>query len=175
MDRCFERTTAGEAITWGRSCSTATIGSTGSFLPGATFSLTLSGAAALQPAFAFIGFDLTSALGLQLPLDLGVVGMNGCTLLVSPDASISTATDGAGAASVALTIPNNPNLSGSGFGMQWIHADPNAGNALGLLTTAGRLFHVGPILCANRYVYSLSNYAAVTGTLQAGGPIAQFR
>ena len=47
------------------------------------------------------------------------------------------------------------------------------GLMLGLVTTAGRVFHIGALICANRYVYSLSNEAALTGTLQAGGPVVK--
>lgn len=176
MDRCFERTTAGEAVTWGRSCSTATISSSSTapaYMPGSTLTFALASAPTLQPAFATFGFDQTNASGLPLPADLTIFGMPGCTLLNSLDAVLPTATDGAGAASVQLTIPGNAGLAGLGFGMQWIHGDPNAGNALGLVTTAGRVFHIGALICANRYVYSLSNEAALTGTLQAGGPVVK--
>ena len=30
-----------------------------------------------------------------------------------------------------------------------------------------------PLICANRYVWDLSNVNAATGSLQAGGPIAR--
>ncbi len=176
MDRCFERTTSGEAISWGRSCSTATITSsstTPSYLPGSTLTFSLASAAPNQLAFAAFGFDQTNAGGLPLPADLGPFGMTGCTLLVSLDAMFQTITDAAGAASIQLPIPSSSGLSGLGFGMQWIHGDPNAGNPLGLVSTAGRLFHVGPLICANRYAYNLSNEASATGTLQAGGPVVK--
>ena len=177
MDRCFERTTAGEAVSWGRACSAATVGSTSSapaYMPGASLSFTLAGAAASQAALAFLGFDLSSAFGVvPLPLDLGVAGMTGCTLLVPPTVVLPGATDATGAAALPLAIPNDPTLSAAGFGMQWFYFDPNAGNPLGMLSTQGRLFRVGPLVCPNRYVWNLSNVAATTGSLQAGGPVVQ--
>lgn len=175
MDRCFERTTVGEAINWGQSCSTATVASTGgtpAYVGGSTVTLTLAGAAATQPAIALLGFDLNRAFGaLPLPYDLGTLGMTGCTLLVDPLAQLATATDGAGAASVALPIPS-AGATGLGFGLQWLYADPAASNPLGLVTTTARLVRVGPLICPNRYVWDLSNVNAVTGSLQAGGPVA---
>ncbi len=177
MDRCFERTTAGEAISWGTACSTAAVNSTSStpaYMPGSTVTFTLANATASQPAFALLGFDLTSLLGaIPLPLDLTPWGVTGCTLLVDMTASIATTTDAAGGASLSFALPS-AGVTGLGFGVQWMYVDPSA-SPLPLRSTVGRLVHVGPLVCANRYVYSLSNVGAATGTLQAGGPIARVR
>lgn len=176
MDRCFERPTVGEAITWGTACSSATVGSTSpspAYMPGGTFDITLSGAAPGQPAFALLGFDLAHLYGaFPLPLDLSPLGMTGCTLLVDAAATLATATNAGGGASITVPIPSQ-GVTGIGLGIQWFYADPAASNPLRVLSTVGRLVHFGPLLCANRYVWSLTNVNATTGSLQAGGPVTQ--
>jgi hypothetical protein len=176
MDRFFERATVGEAITWGTACSTATVSSTStapSYMPGSSITFTLAGAAPSQPAFAFLGFDATRLSGtIPLPVDLGLIGATGCTLLVDTLVTLPNATDAAGAASFLLPLPG-AGVSGAGFGVQWLYVDPNASNPALVLSTRARLVRVGPLVAPNRYVWDLSNVNAATGSLQAGGPIAQ--
>ncbi len=173
MDRCFERTTAGEAVSFGQGCGNATIGGSGSYTPGNSFTITLSGAPAKQPVLPIIGLD--SANG--IPLDLGAIGMTGCEMLTNmslPQAFMLTDTSGA-ASLGTLQVPNLPGLGGLGIAFQWLYGDPNASNPLKALATGGRLVHIGPILCKNRYVYSFTSETATTGTVQAGGPIARIQ
>jgi hypothetical protein len=104
-----------------------------------------------------------------LPLD--AAGMTGCVLLVEPAVMISTVTSSTGDASLPLTIPGTPGLSAKPISFQWLHRDPAGTNPTPLFTTGGRLVQVGPVLCANRYVYDLFDENAATGSLQAGGPV----
>lgn len=98
--------------------------------------------------------------------------MTGCTLLTDPAITVPMLTDGSGGASLPIPIPT-AGASGVGVAMQWIYFDPAMPNPLGLLSTNGRLVHIGPLICPNRYVYDLFNVNSLTGTVQAGGPIAQ--
>jgi hypothetical protein len=83
---------------------------------------------------------------INLPLDLGIIGGVGCSLLVEWAASVPRTTVGGGAGSGAITlplpIPPFPDLSGKSLFTQWIIVDPNASNGLltvsqGLWTTFG--------------------------------------
>jgi hypothetical protein len=169
MDRCFERTAAGAAMNFGQGCGNATISSSGSYTAGNSFSITLSGAPAKQPALPIIGLDS----GGGSPADLTPIGMTNCQLLtaiVLPQPFMIT--DANGAASMGpFKVPNIPGIGGRGVAFQWLYADPNANNPLRALATGGRLVHLGPIICQHRYVYSFSGATATTGTVQAGGPI----
>jgi len=170
MDRCFERTNAGAAMSFGSGCGSATIGSSGSYMPSNSFSITLNSAPAKQPVLPIIGLDS----GTSIPMDLTPIGMTGCQMLTNMDLPqpfmITSAT---GAASMGpFQVPNAPGIGGIGIAFQWLYADPNASNPLKALATGGRLVHLGPIICKNRYVYSFSSATAATGTVQAGGPIA---
>jgi hypothetical protein len=171
-DRCFAATT-GESISFGRGCGAGTAASTGAYAPGATFNITLAAAAPNQPALSFLGFDLQNFGGVPFPLDLTALGMTGCVLLVPPAFPGVSLTDGSGAASLAVPVPNDASLSNVAMGFQWIYADPNSGNPVGFLTSNGRFVRLGPRTCPNRYVYDLFDETVPTGTLQAGGPIAR--
>jgi hypothetical protein len=170
MDRCFERSTAGQAMSFGQGCGSATIGSTGAYMPGNSFSITLSGAPARQPVLPIIGLNS----GTGIPMDLTPIGMTGCQMLTNMDLPQPfMITDASGAASMGpYQVPNVPGIGGLGVAFQWLYADPSAGNPLKALATGGRLVHLGPIICKNRYVYSFTSATNPTGTVQAGGPIA---
>jgi hypothetical protein len=63
--------------------------------------------------------------------------MPGCRLAVSLDVEVLVA-GASGSATLSVPIPPVPSLVGASFYLQAIVADPNAGNALGLvLSDAG--------------------------------------
>ncbi|MEM7203538.1 MAG: trypsin-like peptidase domain-containing protein [Planctomycetota bacterium] len=66
-----------------------------------------------------------------LPLDLGALGMPGCTLRLAPDAWLPAQTNVDGAAAVSLDLPGTPTLVGERLLVQWLVHDP-AANAAGL-------------------------------------------
>lgn len=119
--------------TFGSACPTASgslprIGSTGSPNIGTALDLNLSQVPPALPALLFLGISNTTWSGVPLPLDLGLVGMPGCDLLVSVEASIAAITTavgpGQGAASATLSIPNNGALVGLSLYAQWFVANP---------------------------------------------------
>jgi hypothetical protein len=176
LDTTYERTAGGDAMNWGRSCSTAWASSysSSSYLPSSPVTLQLRGARAQQPAIALLGVNLSRTIaGLPLPRDLGSIGLTGCLLLLDPMVQYATTTNGVGTAEVALSIPS-VGVTGLAFGTQWLHADPAAGNALGVATTAGHLIRIGPIISSNRLAMHLNDPTAQVATLGwPGGPIAR--
>ena len=62
-----------------------------------------------------------------LPLDLGIVGAPGCSLLVSPDVVVNTVTQtlatGGGVGHAAFSVPSLPALVGVPFYCQWFVAN----------------------------------------------------
>jgi hypothetical protein len=107
---------------------------------GAGFAITLSRVDPGLEAILFFGLSRTSWGGLSLPYGLGGVGMSGCDLLVSVEASIGTTTvpagSGQGAAKVSFVIPNNPMLPGLSIFSQWLVLNP-PGSPMPGATTKG--------------------------------------
>lgn len=106
---------------------------------------------------AFVGRTLSVRLRNALPfttailyfgaptdLDLTSIGMPGCRLLSTIDATLpSTRTDGMGHVSVGpLAVPNDPSLLGARLSAQWACMDPMA-NALGLTLSTAAAFTIG--------------------------------
>lgn len=110
---------------------------------GQSLSITLGRAVANANAFGFLGFSTTSWNGqVPLPFDLTAVGAPGCNVWIDLLAGVPVTTDGAGAASIPLSIPNQQSLLGLQFAAQWIVIDP-AANAAGLVTSAGGAATIG--------------------------------
>lgn len=112
--------------------SLSQIGSVGFPCLGASFDVTLSGAATTAPAVLTIGGNRDNALGLPLPLDLAVVGAAGCFLFHDLAASINLASDANGCAGFPLAVPLVPALRGGHLYAQWFFFDTSlrASNAL---------------------------------------------
>jgi hypothetical protein len=86
--------------------------------------------------FLVFGFSNTSWAGGALPFDLGVLGMPGCPLLVSPDAATLAIATAAGDVRIGLPIPGIASLIGLALHGQMAAQDPGR-NAAGLAVTAG--------------------------------------
>lgn len=105
--------------------TTPAIGMTGYPALGQAFSVDLHSAPPFVPASLAIGVSNQSWLGLPLPLDLGLVlGFPGCTLWISPDLNVPSATDGSGTAHVPAVMPTNLSLLGAQFYNQWVVLTP---------------------------------------------------
>jgi hypothetical protein len=81
-----------------------------------------------------LGLSATRFAGMDLPIDLDPFGMKGCTLYVRPDAQIPVLT-GIGVVSFPIVIPNDPALIEMEAFLQFIGADPGAGNSLGAVVS----------------------------------------
>lgn len=105
---------------------------------GATFGLVVRNAPSgtLAPLVLF-GASRTAWPPLQLPLDLGPVGMPGCTLLASGEFALPTLRSGPDP-SVALAIPFDPALLGGLFFNQAVVVDPGANPAGLTFSNAGQ-------------------------------------
>jgi len=77
----------------------------------------------------------TTWAGLALPLDLGVVGMTGCTLYTSIDITVTVPMVGS-TAQLTLAIPNQPNLIAATVNAQGFAVDPGI-NRLNAVTSNG--------------------------------------
>ena len=75
---------------------------------------------------------------LWLPIDTGILGWNGCTGYVSPDAG-QAFTHTNGLSTVTVALPNNPALQNFTFYAQAISFDAAAANAQVALSNAGEL------------------------------------
>ncbi|MEZ5964572.1 MAG: CHRD domain-containing protein [Planctomycetota bacterium] len=108
------------------------IGSSGFPCLGATFEVTLSGGAATAPAVFTLGANRDTALGLPLPLELGLVGAPTCFLFHDLAVSVVLATDATGCARFPLGVPLVPTLRGGHLYAQWFLLDQGlrASNAL---------------------------------------------
>ena len=91
-------------------------------------------------AFCAAGNNITSFQGIPLPIDLGILGAPGCSILVNHIVFLRGVTTGAGSgggsASFSWPIPNDPTLSGAKLWFQTYLFDLG-GNPLGLTTTGG--------------------------------------
>ncbi len=92
-------------------------------------------------AIASLGFSNGSSSGVPLPVDLTVIGMNGCTMWVDPALStfLFTATT---TATMNYSIPNDPYLFGLLIYTQGWSYDPTA-NSAGWTATDGGVGWVG--------------------------------
>lgn len=132
----------GAVISFGPGCGGIDIGHSGLPHLGSNLTLRLSGARPGLPAFLMLGDSNTQWNGLPLPLDLGLIGAPGCSVLISGQVFVPTVTDANGGAAMPLAIPNDGNLVGASVYFQWTVIDSEA-NALGLLTSGGKQVLVG--------------------------------
>lgn len=93
---------------------------------GDTTTYQLSSARANTGVALYFGASNTVWGTTPLPLSLGSIGIPGCTLYVSVDASISLTTNAGGVASLSATVPNNPALVGGTFYTQFAIVDIGA-------------------------------------------------
>jgi hypothetical protein len=123
------------SLSYGTSCSQATIGSTRPLAGNAHFTVSASGTNIPVP----VGVLLLGGASAQI--SLAGLGMSGCSLLVSPNPLVHLpATGNGGILAVRLPLPDAPVLRGM-FRCQFAYLDP-AANALGVRTTAGLLVSV---------------------------------
>ncbi|MBL8896665.1 MAG: hypothetical protein JNM84_03515 [Planctomycetes bacterium] len=79
----------------------------------AGFSIGLATSASnVSPFFLIFGLSDTNTSGIALPLDLGLFGAPGCSLYTSQEGVIGPLPNVGGGGSLALTLPNDPTLTG---------------------------------------------------------------
>jgi hypothetical protein len=133
------------AIVFGSGCpgSAGTLTSTTDGRPWLGDLLTLRAAPVPGPGIAlfWLGTSRTAWGPSALPLPLDFLGMPGCALLASPDATVFVAAAG-GIATLTLTIPTTASLAGTMVYGQVAVLDPGA-NAFGVVTSNGLSLQVG--------------------------------
>ena len=112
------------------------IGNTGRPVLGASFDVDITDAKPV--AFAVLVQGLSDQTYSGIPLPTPIPGAPGCDLLVSADTTGLAFTNSAGAASVAISVPNTAALEGLEVFYQWVVRDVTANN-IGLASSdAGR-------------------------------------
>lgn len=96
-----------------------------------TFHVALENAPNNRPSILFVGFSDTAWGSIKLPLELKPFAP-GCTIFSSGELPLGFVTDGNGAASVPLRIPNLASLRNLVFFNQFFISDP-AANGFGLI------------------------------------------
>ena len=124
------------ALPFGRACGGVTVSSSGLPQIGTNFQLEAQGGFANAPAILVLGTSRTLWQNLALPFDLGALGAVGCDVNVAIDASLTTATNGAGNAAQSFAIPLDASLVGGGLFAQWALIAPGQ-NPLGLVWSSG--------------------------------------
>ncbi|MCA8958725.1 MAG: hypothetical protein KDC87_21795 [Planctomycetes bacterium] len=108
---------------------------------GATFSVDIHHAP-MSVATLLLGVSDTTSWGVPLPLDLGLFGAPGCKVFASAEFMVPAGVPINGSASVKLTVPNSPTLSGFKFYNQFWIVEPSV-NAMGLTTTNAGVGTIG--------------------------------
>ncbi|MBI5852767.1 MAG: hypothetical protein HZB39_17285 [Planctomycetes bacterium] len=108
----------------------------------AAYGFRLAGAAPSTTALFMIGMPRAT------PLDLALIGANGCSLWVDPLVSVSLPTSagaaqrGEGTAFLPLGVPGNPALVGTMLATQCAIVDMASGRSMPITTTAALLFTI---------------------------------
>lgn len=119
------------------------MGASGAPQIGTNFALQLSSALPNTTAYAFLGMSNGLWAGaFNLPFDLGPYGAPTCMILVDLLAEAAMPTDGLGAASLQLGVPNLAAMAGVSLYAQWLVVDPTA-NALQIVTSDGGFMVLG--------------------------------
>lgn len=92
----------------------------------------LSGARATAGVALNVGLSTRTFNGLRLPLDLGIIGVTGCTLYHDIVSSQSLVTNRSGVASFPINWPVDPSAVGSRVYSSWIIVDPGVRRPLPL-------------------------------------------
>ena len=111
---------------------------------GATVNATITQTDPLQNLFGvlMVGVSDTTWNGAPLPLDLGLVGIPGCSLRVAADLQFSLSTN-FGSATLPLAIPNQAPFLGASFYLQHFALDATATNGAQIVTTNGARMRIG--------------------------------
>ena len=99
--------------------STANIGNIGLPYLGQVIEVTLSGGVPGGNATLVLGSSNTQSQYGPLPLNLGFIGIPGSHLYTSVNIEMPASVDGFGNASMPMLVPNDPNLAGRSFYLQW--------------------------------------------------------
>ena len=103
----------------GASCGSLESDYWGSSALGATFYFEVEGAT--PNFFAFLGLGTTTAA--PYPLDMSAFGWTNCTSFAPWVTSLNVLTGPTGSASYALSVPNNPMVTGAQVYGQWLNLD----------------------------------------------------
>ncbi len=91
-----------------------------------------------------LGASETAWGSLPLPLDLGALGLSGCSVFASPDVLVPVRTDASGVATLRAAVPGAVPLLGARLAGQWFcFGDPRVNPGLALTTSEGLRIRLG--------------------------------
>ncbi len=127
-----------------------------------TFTAT-SGVATVSPLLLTLGDSSTLWGAIPLPFDLTGLNAPGCRIFNNILATIPSATNSSGSASIPLAIPNLPGLGGATFLAQAVIVDGTF-NGLGLITSNSRSLKIagGPDITR---IYAIGSPGGGSGTI----------
>ncbi|MBI5851751.1 MAG: hypothetical protein HZB39_12105 [Planctomycetes bacterium] len=99
-------------------------------------------AAPFNFVWGLVGTSRTTANGLPLPFDLGVIGMPGCPMLMNGEEATTLLTNVGGRAAWNIRFPFDLQLIGRSYYLQAVVLDPLA-NALGVTVSNGGDAYIG--------------------------------
>lgn len=123
------------------SAGTPTLGSAPSPFLGSPWSTYVADVPLNAPLFLAIGLSNAAWGTAALPLDLTVLGMNGCDLLISPDLLLFAPPQAATAVTVPIALPNDALLAGQTIYVQAMVLDA-AANPFGATLTGAVAAHL---------------------------------
>jgi hypothetical protein len=161
----------GQATRFGSGCPAGSNDMTG-FAPspgGGDLTLYVHGAPPQAPVMALLGTSRSSYAGVRLPLDLGPVGLTGCSLYTNPVMLLPGTVEASGIGHISAAVPADPSLAGTNLFAQFlVTQDTRVSPQLGLTTSAALDLVFGAAVGARAI-----EMATVSGTLQqangAGG------
>lgn len=137
----------GAYTTFGRGCPGSkglpTLSATGDHKIGGTTTIRVANLVPNQAGVLLFGVSNTRYGRLTLPADLRVVGMPGCLLLVSAEATLPVGT-GSGLVAAPFRHPVDRNLIGATFYNQYAAVDPGARTPIHVVVSNGGKLTVGP-------------------------------
>ena len=138
--------------------------------PGGTLELFLFDAPSSAIAFAAFGSNTTSWSGVPLPLDLAPLGLAGCSVYTDWQVIVPRTANPSGIAEFRAPVPNNKSLAGASIYAQWAVRDDRVNPQLGLATSDGLHFTLGPSAGASVVPMSIvSNAGGLAGNQRTPG------
>lgn len=140
----------------------------------------LFGAPAQATALLSLGMSDRTWSGVSLPVGLGSLGLGGCSVMVSLDATIPVRTTSAGLAAARWSIPGQSRLLGASLYAQWLcPGDTRVSQTRPITLSGGLQYTFGSNL--NSGEIGMSVVSAVSGSNQNGyvqpnrGPVVRLR
>ena len=163
---------AGSFVTYGKSCPAGELRASAiPSNPGGSkpLSMLLFGAKPSVPGFAIIGASKDHWGFVRLPIDLGVIGLKGCSLLAGIDLMVPIQTFTTGSANLSFKIPRDQRLLGTKLFGQWMVVDDRVSKQFPLAFSDGVDITLGKTLGASTGIDATMLYGTSFAARQSYG------